>query len=403
MNLPLDLDGRLAHWADEPLWRHLGALALIALVATVRWHHCLLSSDPLIDEATYLAAFRAMASGESPYSVGSYHYTPLFAWVGGRLLERVGDTGVLWVLRSGSLAGLSLAVWCSLAWLTVSQRIRLAFAMAFVALAPAVGAGFCTGNLSFAVIGVILLALTQWPLRSAAGGAIPAGLALGATVVAKPLAPLALVALLFHRPAVESRRHLIAGLVGGLTAAALLLPMLPRLSEMSAQPIHRLSYARSFSLQRILSLAGIEISGLVILLAGALLLAGLVRLRPLDRSGLVTVAVTASVLVTPIIWNHTLVLTLPVQAMALAVATHRRRVAPPGTARKHWYEISLVVLAVLSIQLAGGAGAVDELPRMAQLIFLSVPYLAPGALMIYVVFSTGSTGSTDSTGERRKR
>ncbi len=396
----LELDQRLDDWGDQPLWRHLAALALIVLVAVVRWHHCVLASEPLIDEATYLAAFRAMEQGQSSYEVVSFHYTPLFAWVGGKLLARVGELGMLAIVRCASLVGLALAVWCSSAWLSVSWPRRIAAALGFVALAPSVGAGLCTGNISFAVIGVILLALIHWQRRSIFTGALPSGVALGATVAAKPLAPLALVALFCHRPAgadapgaggLRDRRHLLAGLVGGLTAAALLLPMVSRLVGMSEQPIHRLSYARSFSLQRILSLAGVEVGAPAIVLGGALILAVLLRFLILDRSQLLAVAVTASVLTAPIIWNHTLVLTLPVQVMALVVALQRRRSAPAGASGRRSYELVLVVLGALAIQFSEGFGAVDELSRAAQLTFLSVPYFAPALLAAYVLVSTGST------------
>ena len=286
------LDARLDAWARSGLWRHAAALLVISLVALVRWHHCLLSSEPVIDEETYLAAFRASGAGGSPYDVGSYHYTPFFAWAGSALLGALGETKALFALRATSLIGLSTAVWCSLAWTGASWWRAVAIGVVYVALAPAVGAGFCTGNISFAVIGIILLALTQWPRRSLVTGALPAGMALGASVAAKPLAPLALIALFCHRPAAESRqpgRHLYAGLAGAITAAVLLAPMIPRLAEMAGQAVHPLSYERSFSLGRILSLLGIDLGSLLIFMIGAVVLAALLRLRTLDRSLLVAV------------------------------------------------------------------------------------------------------------------
>lgn len=408
MTAPRALDRRLEAWAEEGLPRHLAALAVLVIVAVVRWHHCVLAPEPLIDEATYLEAFRAAAEGRSPYDVGSFHYTPLFAWAGAKALGALGETGTLAALRASALAGLALAVWCSSAWLATSWTRRLALAVAFVALAPAAGAGLCTGNISFAVIGVILLALTQWPRRSWLSGAVPSGLALGATVAAKPLAPLALVALVVHRaapgrdgperpqalpPPPQELAARVAGSAGGLVAALLLLPMVSELAAMSAQPIHPLSYARSFSLQRVLSLAGVEVNPLVVFVAVATGLAVLARLLPLDRSQLLAVAVAASILGTPIVWNHTLLLTLPLQVMALAVAIERRRDAPRTESRRRFYQIVLVALLALSIQLSEGYGAVDALSRGAQLVFLSLPCFAPVALAAYVLVSTGASRS----------
>ena len=405
VNQPHSLDQHLDEWAAQGLWRHLSALTLIALVAVVRWHHCVLSGDALIDEETYLAAFRTMAEGSSPYDVGSFHYTPFFAWVGAQSIARVGEFATLQILRWSSLAGLAVAAWCSSAWLAVSRGTRLALAAAFVAMAPGVDAGLCTGNVSFAVIGVILPALIFWSRRSVLAGAVPAGLALGATVAAKPLAPLALVALFFHRPTTtEGRRHQLAALLGGLTAAALLLPMISRLGEMSAQPIHRLSYARSFSLHRLFALAGFEVNAPAIVITGAVAVAVLVFFLPLDRSQLLAVAVSISVLTTPIIWDHTLVMTLPVQVMALAVAAARWRAASGQASRNRTYELVLVALGALAIQFSGGVGAVDELSRAAQFAFIALPCFAPTLLTAYVLVSTGSPGSTGSADRgRRKR
>lgn len=393
MTSRFDLDQRLADWAAQGLWRHLCAVALIVVVAVVRWHHCVLLDQALIDEETYLAAFRAKADGGSPYEIGSYHYTPFFAWIGAKLLTAQGELATLGALRVSSLVGLAIAVWCSLAWFAVSWPVRLTLALAFVALAPGVGAGLCTGNISFAVIGVILVALIHWRSPSYLRGPLPSGLALGATVAAKPLAPLALVALFFYRPPEPvGKRHQVAGIVGGLTAIALLLPMISRIGEMAAQPIHRLSYARSFSLQRWLSLLGLEVSAVAVLAGVGLALVILLRSLRLDRSQLLAVAVTASILATPIVWNHTLLLSLPVQVMALAVATGRWRKrgssSVPGSAGIPGYELVLVALGALAIQLSGGVGAVDALHPVAQIVFIALPCFAPAALTAYVWFWT---------------
>ncbi|MFQ5528106.1 MAG: hypothetical protein ACE5GX_17850 [Thermoanaerobaculia bacterium] len=383
-----NLDQRLDEWGGLGAWRHLASVVSIALAALVRWHYCLLG-EPLIDETTYLGAFRALAEGLSPYDVPGYHYTPFFAWSGGAIWSQWGEVGALAALRSTSLIGLAVAVWCATAWLAASWLGRLAAAVAYVALAPAVHAGFCMGNISFSVLGLILPGLIFWSRPRLATGAIPSGLALGASVATKPIAPLALVSLVCHRPAPGSagacsRRHWVAGILGGVTALALLGPMIPKIGEMTDQPIEALAYSRSFSLTRILDLIGIELTPPVVVLIGAVALVLLLRLGPLDRSRLVAVAVTASVLATPIVWNHTLVLTLPLQVMALSLALVRWRERTRGD-RKRAYEYCFVVLGALAIQFCEGFGAVDTFPPVPQAAFLSVPYVAPAALLAYLL------------------
>ena len=88
--------------------------------------------------------------------------------------------------------------------------------------------------------------------------------------------------------------------------------------------------SRTVSLFRLLSLANVPASSAVVAGLMVLLLAGVAavaRWRVGDRPQLLAVALAGCVIVTPVVWNHTLVLTLPLQAMALTLATARYRAA----------------------------------------------------------------------------
>ena len=387
-----DPDRLLDDWLALPWAVHLGAVGAIVLAICARWWWLIFTWVQHIDEKTYLEAFQLVAAGRSPYAAGGYHYPPAFAQIGAWILELLGAPGTLVAMRVASLAGVAFVVWCATAWLRLSWRGGLAVALLYVAAAPAIGEGFGTGNISFAVVGVVTAALVGWWRRP-----LLSGLGLGATIAAKPIAPLALVSLLFHRPpslakrgdgAVQgpagkpnrgSQQHRLAGAVGIATAALMLIPGLSRLAEMSAQPIHYLAYNRSYSLHRLLNLLGLEIRPVWLMLAGAVLVALLLQLRTLSRTQLLCTATAASVFVTPMIWTHTLILLLPLQAVALAWALQRRR----RLGQRGLYELIFVILASLALQLATGAGAVDDRGRLVQLIVLSVPYLAPLFLLLY--------------------
>lgn len=363
---------------------HLAAVAALSAVVVLRWWSYLSWPGPLIDEDIYLRAFRAAAEGLTPFGVDGYYYPAAFASLGGWLLPAIGESGLRLLLRAASVAGVAVIVWIALASWRRPAWQRLLVGATYLALAPAVRLGFQTGNISFAVIAVILASLLIWSRHP-----VVAGLALGGSVAVKPLAPLALLAVAAHRPAAGGRRHWLCGALGAAVMAVLLLPP-SRFVEMSALSVDRLPYIRSISLQRMLALAGIETGSLAIALALGVVVVVVARLIPMTLEECFWFAATAAVLATPVIWPHTLLITLPVQAAAIAAAWSRRlRPAPgpspaaAGVARR--YELPLVVLAVLALQLSEGAGAVDDRAVPLQLAALAVPYLAAPALAAYLL------------------
>jgi len=95
------------------------------------------------------------------------------------------------------------------------------------------------------------------------------------------------------------------------------------------------------------------------------------------------VAIAGMTLATPVLWSHALLLTLPLQAGALAIADRRRRITPSEASLRR-YELPLVTLAALALQFSDGIGGGLETSRVAlQLAATAVPVVAPVALAIY--------------------
>ena len=206
------LSDRFKAWRSQPILLHLLALVLLALVTTLRWWPNIFATQPMNDEMIYLRAFRNTASGLSPFDRSGYLSFSLLAHLGGWSLAHLGEGPTLALVRAGNLAGVSTTAWCATAWAPWGPRGRWVAAGLYLALAPAVGFGIVMGNLSLLVSGMIVAALYCWPRR-----AVLAGSLLGASIIAKPLAPGAIVALLAHRPANRGRAHLVAG---GLESSA---------------------------------------------------------------------------------------------------------------------------------------------------------------------------------------
>lgn len=383
-------------WRGRPLWAHALAVGLLVAVLALRFAPATASPDPLPDEVNYFKAFRWVARGESPYLEGAYLYPPVLAVLGGRALESFGQGPVLAAIRIANLLGAAVAAWCATAWLPWRWRGRLALAAAVLCLSPAVRFGYLWGNLSLAVAGMVLLGLLAWrraPLLS--------GLLLGASIGVKPVAPAAVVVLAAHRPAdprdtdgrpepeaaasgdAFRRRKWIAGAVAAAVAAALLLAF-PHLGEMRAVAGRDL-VSSSVSLHRLPSLLGLDLHPLWLWSAATLAAALLARGRPLGPAQLTAWASATTLAATPMVWPHTLVLSLPVQVLALEVAWWRLREGAGG--RRRVYELIVVGLAVAGLELSRGATAISDQPRLIQAGAL-LPALALPALAVYLVLRT---------------
>jgi uncharacterized membrane protein len=193
---------------------------LLLVVVAVRWWRPLFSGEPQNDEMMYFGGFAAVARGDSPYTHSGYLTFSFLAYAGGWALEHLGRAPTIGLLRMINITGLAIAVWCSMAWIPWSWRQRVLAGALFIALAPAVGFAMILGNLSLAMAGLVIAGLMFWPQ-------IPktSGLLLGLSVVAKPVAPGAVITLLTHRPNRPGRKHLVAASVA--TAVAGLISLVP--------------------------------------------------------------------------------------------------------------------------------------------------------------------------------
>ncbi len=362
---------------------HLLAVLLLVLLALARWSF-LRSPVPLGDESLYLQAFEISRAGGTPYDVDGFFYPRVFARAGAGLLGVLGAGGTLAALRGANLLGLAFALWIATAWLPLSIARRWLVAAVVLCLSPAVHAGLDLGNVSFFIVGLTLAALFAWPRQP-----LPAGALLGAGVALKPIAAAVIPILLVHRSRhLPGRRHLPAAAAAAIIATALLLPI-SDLREMLDQEMVELSYARSFSLQRLLALFGVEVPQIVLTLAGVAIATLVARLLPMSSVQLLCYAVATISLVTPLVWNHTLIVALPVQVLALMVA--RQRLAEAGAqssrdgrlATRRRYELICVALGVVMMH-AGTTAGFDHLRPAVQAVFLVAVSLTPAVVCAYV-------------------
>ena len=364
--------------ADErsgSLRRRAAFAALLLAVGLARFSSALFFSQPLGDELVYDAAFARVEAGGSAYDEPGFLYPPPFARLGASL-RAFGALTPLYVLRALNLLALVALIVIAMRWLPWGAAGNLAAGIAVMLLSPAVAQGITLGNVSFVVAALIVLALVGWPKRALLSGAL-----LGSSLVLKPLAPAAWVALAFQRPRDGGRRHLwaCAAAVAVAAVAVVAAPGWSVFAERAKQPE---VLASTVSPHRFLALAGAGRFSPLLTLALLALVAALVRRRPLSPDAVLAVAVAGCVLASPLVWNHTLLLTLPLQAMAIGVAVGRRRAE---RSRRAAWELALVALAVVTLHLAEGATGITDRSAALQAAAVLPPVAAPIFLLGYVL------------------
>lgn len=385
-----DLTDRLTtnfqSWQSVPISRHCLAVLSLTLVAMVRWFPWVTWLEPLNDEMVYFGAFRMAAEGLSPFMQQGYLYPPILALAGGWGLQVFGEVGVIAVVRVANVVGLATTVWCALAWLPWKWTRRLIVGAVFLSISPQVRFSMLFGNLSLAVAGLIILGLLTWHRRP-----LFSGFFLGISVAIKQVAPVAIALLFLHRPSREGHRHHVAALAGAAIVAGLALSF-PFFGEIPALGIES-RLARTVSIHRFAYLLGLRYSTIWLSALVALVVSFIVRKGRMSQTHFLLFAIASTLMATPLVWSHTLVVALPLEVIALQIAWFRYRQsrqnwrAEPSQPAHFRFEIIFVVLAVLGIQFSEGSSGIYDKSFLLQFLGTIPPSLAPAALVGYV-FST---------------
>jgi hypothetical protein len=373
-----------AAWCRRPRLEHAACVLALAVLPLARWGPSLTGAEPLGDEPAYSAAFVNVAAGASPYDGTGFVYPAAFAFAGAWGVEHLGLTPTLYLLRAANLLGLAIAVWCALAWLPRSLPFRLALAGAYILLAPQAADAIRLGNVSLAASGLVIAGLLLVPRSPLAGGGL-----LGVSLALKPIAPMVIPCLLL---AVDRDRRQARVRAAGIALLLLLVlvfafPYADKLLALQETP----RVAHTVSLHRLPKVLGYEVNALWLSAPLALAALALLRRHPLGRARFLCFATAASLVVLPLVWSHTLVLALPLEVLALTVAVDRWRRGAVGGApsgRVSWFEPVLVGLAVASLQLATGAGTIDDQGLLLQAAAALLPALAPIGLLAYLLAHT---------------
>lgn len=390
-----------------PLLWHTSALIALVLLAVVRYADLLVYPEAWIDESIYQDGFTELRAGRSPYSHPGFYYPPVFAHVGAWLLGLIGEGPERLLFRGLNLLGLAWIAWLAAAWVPAPRRdpargflVRLVVAALLVVTPVGVFFGFKVGNISFAIVALVLSGVSFFPYRPALSGVL-----LGLSVVLKPVAPVAIALLFAHAPGIKAARNgRLAAVIAAATAALLSLPFLGELRSLLAQHLSTLVQGRILSTYRVLQLVGLPFGRAMIFVTLTALLMVLMWRRGTSHSAVVVIVAGGVVATAPAIWSHSMTVFYPVLVM-VGVIAHRhwsavragvvgevpvRTVAPtklsadPARARAAALELIVIALALVAV-LYFQSGGFDHLAAATQLTMLMPLLLIPLLLAVYVL------------------
>lgn len=339
---------------------------VVACAALARWAPEVTLLGTLPDEEYYQRAFRAAANGESPFVPGYFYPYPV-ALLGGWAFRRFGEHATFVTLRVLECFGAALVIEAALRWLALRLAPRLALALAIFAVAPSVKHALDFGNLGALAAGLGLCGLATIERRPVLGGAL-----FGLSLACKPMLVVAALALTLHgllRDRRLARAMAIAALVS-LAPLAVRPSLIPGMLGVGDAP----ESSSMMSLYRALHLFGVPLPPLAVtaLVAATTLL--LVARAPREIREVIAIGCVASVLSLPYVWKHTLLLVLPVQALAVAGALGAlRRAKAPEPRQRALLGLVLVVLAITLLFTA------EALPFLRA---MNAPAAVMGALVV---------------------
>lgn len=363
--------------SDIKIAAAVATISLILITAFIRYAPTVLA-ETMADEATYLSAVDAVLSGQSPYRIYGYLYPPTLALSGAALRHVINAQGLKIALRIINILLGALAVFISITHFEKMNRHRLLIAWLLFLLWPPLVSGVTVGNISPLISGMTLAAVFLFSKKP-----IPAGLLLASAVAIKPTGSAALVIMpIFCFKAGISKKQILLSLGAMFSVGILcLLWGAPYLKEMLTSVHAQKQALGNVSLYRCCSLLGLNVSPLTFLVL-ATVGGGAFAWRTDSHPRLMLCAAACfSLLSMPVVWQHTLLLALPIQAYALETALKRFFYTRSS---KRLLETITVLAGVLIITFAEDWGGFTMLPPQAQALLLSIPLLAPLGLLLYL-------------------
>lgn len=375
----------------------LPLLTFLAVVVCggIHFRDELFAERPQHDLATYLRAFDLVEAGGSPYADSGYLYTPAFAVAGNALYRWMGAGAFILAFRFGLLLGVWILVWISLRPVRWPWPAELGAALLLV-WSTLLDNGIHCANATPLLAGWLAAALLLARRQPVIGGLLA-----GTLNGWKPFGVTALAAFAVPERGRPLRRGPLLAVVAACAAIAAwqlvgwryLPSMLSRLGGIPEQGHHLSIHAALFQL-------GIHVPAVVLFLAVSLLGCGLVYLRATGDDHRLAVGMAFSAMALPVVNPNTLLMSVPLQALALDRAVTRLR-APGGQRRRAAGELAIVVAATVGIHGALGTVIQHDLPLALGGLLRLVPHLEIALLAVYTLVWGAETAAVRDQGTER--
>jgi hypothetical protein len=377
--------------ATTPSRRRLAALCALAFVALGAWRfrdELFLARTVQSDLAGYLRAFDRLERGASPYDDPNYLYTPAFAVVGNAADRALGARAFVQAFRGGCLLSAGLLVWLSL------RQVRWPWPAQLGAASLVVASGLLDNGIHCANATVLLAGPLTAALLLGERHPWPGGAAAGTLNAMKPLAMTALAVVATPARGRRPGRQQLAA--AGAAAVAILLWLAVRhdlLPAMLRRSGGLPEQGHQLSLHRALYQLGIHVPAALVFALVTLAACALVWRHATSHGQRVAIGLAASALAVPVVNPSTLLLTLPLQVLALDRAAAAWSAAR-GDRWRRGAELALVAAAVVGVHGALGTVAVHDLPPPLGGLVTLIPHLETTFLAVYALLRAPRGSST---------
>ena len=332
------------------------------------------------DLAGYLRAFDSYAAGGDPYDDPDFLYTPVFVVVGNVAYQALGPRAFVLAFRAAALLGVWVLVWLSL------RPVRWPWPAELIAAALVVPSGLTDNGIHCANLTLLLAPLLAVGLLIGERHPLLGGTLAGSVNAIKPLGVTALaVAATSERGASARRAQLLAaGAAAAAIAFWLLLVGRHLLPEMLSRAHGKPEQGHHLSIHRALYQLGIHVPAVAVFVVVTALGCAIAwrYARTVEERTAIGLAFSAMAL--PVVNPNTLLMSLPIQALALDRAAARWGPASQRTWRTV-AEPAIVGAAVAGIHGALGTVAFHDLPWPIGGLVTLIPHLEIGFLTLYAL------------------
>lgn len=335
------------------------------------------------DLAGYLRAFDRYAAGGDPYDDPDFLYTPVFVVMGNAAYQALGPRAFVLAFRGAALLGVWVLVWLSL------RPVRWPWPAELIAAALVVPSGLTDNGIHCANLTLVLAPLLAVGLLLGETQPLRGGALAGSVNAIKPLGVTALaVAAMPERGRSSPRRAQVAAAAAAAVAIALWLLLVGRrlLPEMMSRARGKPEEGHHLAIHRALYQLGIHVPAVGVFLVVTALGCALAwrYARTVEQRTAIGLAFSAMAL--PVVNPNTLLMSLPIQVLALDRAATRWRTASECTWRTV-AELALVGAAVVGVHGSLGTVAFHDLPWPLGGLVTLIPHLEIAFLALYAVRS----------------